>query len=572
MSRWSENFMLLDDIRFSQASLCAALPALTVTPDALLPNAMKIDDIGLDSRQVNEKKAFIALAGSQSDGFHYIDNAIENASPLVFCEREPSAELKQKACMLGASIVTVDGLAEKLPAFLSVLYAPLNTTPSITAVTGTNGKTSVAFLYAQLSLATRQRSASLGTLGLNIVSVNNLSSKTNFKKDSFQADASHQAQLAAKVDAPRFINEHFELGVNTTCDIVSHYKLLRLLAQQHVENYCLEASSHGLEQKRLAGLPIRSAIFTNLTQDHLDYHGSMAQYAQAKRGLLLFSSLNHLVLNADDAESSNWANALAARDLAQASKVQTLWYGLQKSSLPANAQHYCIAQNIHCTPGGIEFTIDSSFGSAKVKAPLLGEFNVLNILAAFGAHLLQGADFEALSAQISQLEGVPGRMELFKPSAVNASLGHKTHGNFIVDYAHTPDALAQSLKAARRHTRGKLLCVFGCGGDRDKTKRPVMGAAAAKHADILVLTQDNSRTEQPQTIVNEIMTGIPNDAKVHVELDREQAVKWAWKCSGADDLVLLAGKGHETYLEINNQRLAYDERALVQRICAEAAL
>jgi UDP-N-acetylmuramoyl-L-alanyl-D-glutamate--2,6-diaminopimelate ligase len=195
---------------------------------------------------------------------------------------------------------------------------------------------------------------------------------------------------------------------------------------------------------------------------------------------------------------------------------------------------------------------------------LLGKFNVANFLAALSAHLIQGLELDALLALTKTLRGVPGRMELFSAKA--------NKGNLIVDYAHTPDALSQALKAARLHTAGQLYCVFGCGGNRDTTKRPLMGKAAEQNSDCVVLTQDNSRDELPDNIIKDIQKGMNNTTPVHVELDRKAAIRWAWDRSQPADLILLAGKGHENYVEIKQQRIAYDERAYAEALCAEVAL
>lgn len=517
--------MQLDNITFNHAQLVAGLNALSVDLTRLTAAALTVTDITFDSREANLQRAFIAFKGSSNDGHDYIADAIKKGCKLVLCEKAPSQELLKVADLSGCSIVNVAHLKQRLANLLGCLFA-LSADVKITAVTGTNGKTSVASLYAQLALAQTAQSACLGTLGLNIYNA-------------------HGGEIALS---------NTQIGINTTPDIISHYKVLTMLAQQGISEYCLEASSHGIEQQRLAGLPINTAIFTNLTQDHLDYHGTLAAYALAKRGLLTIDSVQHVVLNADDAESQHWrANT--------PSDVSIAWYGLSASNMPKDASHYLLATELRYTPAGISFVLTSTWGEANIGSPLFGLFNVSNILAALCALLLQGHTFDALIQQIAKVKGVPGRMELFVNDSVNA--------NMIVDYAHTPDALEQALKAARQHTSGKLICIFGCGGNRDKSKRPLMGAAASHFADVVVLTQDNSRNESPADIICDIQTGISDASSVHVELDRKTAIRWAWKNSTKDDLILVAGKGHEDYLEINNRRLPYSEREFVKQLGAE---
>jgi UDP-N-acetylmuramoyl-L-alanyl-D-glutamate--2,6-diaminopimelate ligase len=424
-----------------------------------------------------------------------------------------------------------------LPIFLKALYLKSAQQTQVTAVTGTNGKTSVAYLYAQLALSTVSASASLGTLGL--------------RKCSKTCSENSQHERLEHIHIDSLCD-----SINTTPDIISQFKVLSLLAEQNILNYCLEASSHGIEQQRLQGMPINCAIFTNLTQDHLDYHGDMATYGAAKRGLLNIDELQYVVVNADDPESSKWQKDADAR-------VKIAWFSIEEKSEINQLEYFAQAKNIQANASGTSFDLYSTWGERRVHLPLLGRFNVANFLAALCAHLMQGRNLNSLLDMTSLIKGVPGRMELF------SMLANK--GNFIVDYAHTPDALQQALQAARMHTNGQLVCVFGCGGNRDVTKRPLMGQAASQYSDMLVLTQDNSRDEEPELIIKDIQKGLNNSTPIHVELDRKKAIRWAWNHSNKADLILLAGKGHEDYVEIKQQRITYDERAYAQQICAEVA-
>lgn len=534
----------LHSIQFTLTSLIAGLEALAIAHQSLRAKALAVRDITLDSRQSNEQTIFIALKGAVADGHDYIENAISNGCKFILCESLPKQRASELAHEHDCELLAVDRLKSRLADLLFSLYlektsetkgtSGTSKLPIITAVTGTNGKTSVASLHAQLALTNAMQSACLGTLGLTL-----------FKREGDQVIVTNVPTAGEST-----------LGLNTTVDIITQYKILALLQQQNIDSYCLEASSHGIEQQRLVGLPISTAIFTNLTQDHLDYHGNMQAYASAKRSLLNYSSISKVVLNADDTESQNWFACLT--------KVTTVaWFALQADKIPDEAEHYCVASKLKFTPSGIEFELSSSWGNALVNCPLLGEFNISNILAALCARLLAGDDFAALITQISRVQGVHGRMELFVNDCQKA--------NVIVDYAHTPDALKQALAAARRHTTGKLFCVFGCGGNRDITKRPIMGEYASRMSDVVVLTQDNTRNESAQQILKDIQAGINNDTHVHVELDRKTAIRWAWQNSDKNDLILLAGKGHEDYLEFDNKRIAYSERAFVRQLFEEAA-
>jgi UDP-N-acetylmuramoyl-L-alanyl-D-glutamate--2,6-diaminopimelate ligase len=513
--------MQLANIRFSGKRLKDALAAIKVEAgDICLDD---INNISFDSRQANASTIFVAVKGHDLNGHDYIQDAVKRACPLVLCEQVPTDG------EYGTQIIQLNDLKTHLPTLLRHLYFSTRHDLKLAAVTGTNGKTSVAYLYAQLALSVTTESASLGTLGLN----------------------------RCRKEGEQIVTESMSDSINTTPDIISQFKVLSLLAEQNIKYSCLEASSHGIEQKRLEDMPINCAIFTNLTQDHLDYHGDMAAYAKAKRGLLSLDEVQYVVINADDPESSNWQQA-APRN------AKAVWLSLDENKLPANGPYYTLAKNISPSASGISFDLFSTWGERRVHLPLLGKFNVANFLAALSAHLIQGLELDALLALTKTLRGVPGRMELFSTKA--------NKGNLIVDYAHTPDALSQALKAARLHTAGQLYCVFGCGGNRDTTKRPLMGKAAEQNSDCVVLTQDNSRDELPDNIIKDIQKGMNNTTPVHVELDRKAAIRWAWDRSQPADLILLAGKGHENYVEIKQQRIAYDERAYAEALCAEVAL
>jgi len=492
-----------------------------------------LDTMSLDSRHTNKTAIFLAVTGTQVSGNDYIDDAYKRGCRFVLAHTSNKAEHlalslhKRQAEKL--VMLSVYNLRQQLGALSEAFYGELSHFTTV-AITGTNGKTSVANLYAQMHSLVNAKSASIGTLGVN---------------------SSNKGQ--AHFVAPT---------INTTPDIVSLYTTYQELKKQQIHSVAIEASSHGLAQNRLASLPINTAIFTNLSQDHLDYHGDMQSYGAAKRKLLDAHGLQHIVLNADDPESLVWAEHAPE-------SVEVFWYSLQQTHF-ANMQSSTSAQNIKgCwvskvkfTKRGSEFTLHSSWGSAELTLGLIGEFNIANMLAAITALLAQKLSFNLIVNNINKLNTVAGRMELFANK--NASI--------LVDYAHTPDALKQALLAARLHTKNKLICVFGCGGDRDKAKRVIMGEIAYELADHVVLTQDNSRSETPMHIIDDILQGFASKQNVEIVLDREQAIAIAWQKSSENDMIVVAGKGHETYMEIAGKRILYNEREVVKKLIATTEL
>lgn len=497
-----------------------------------------INALSIDSRYVNENILFIAVSGIQTSGHKYIDDAAKNGCKLAFVDtqnKQNNGELQLRVVSekYSISLIYIYNLHSQLADVAYIFYTgktarhvSANELVAVSAITGTNGKTSVASLMAQLYSVCGKPCATIGTLGVNMFT--------------------HGAQRKLK-------DTH-----NTTPDIVSLIDMLAHAKDEGCTNAVIEASSHGLAQNRLSKLNIGCAVFTNLSQDHLDYHSSMSSYAKAKRGLLTCSGVNIIVLNYDDAESINWQNDAS-------NKQKLYWFSL--NALPAD-KHGCWAQDIRYSTQGISLVLHANMHGAHesqaVSIELIGAFNVANVLAAITALLAQGTPFSALTKACESITAVAGRMEIFASSKATV----------LVDYAHTPDALKQALLAARVHTQGTLSCIFGCGGNRDVSKRALMGRIAQQHADNIVLTQDNSRCEAPSDIVADIRTGMQatnSDQKISVELDREKAIAQTWQHSKAGDVILVAGKGHEDYIEINNQRIAYNERDVVKELLSKRA-
>ncbi|MEW9797214.1 UDP-N-acetylmuramoyl-L-alanyl-D-glutamate--2,6-diaminopimelate ligase [Alteromonas sp. CYL-A6] len=483
---------------------------------------IRIEGLTLDSREVNTKLAFLAIKGHERDGRDFIPQAISLGARIIMAQADDAARHGELE-MRGSTVII---WLHDLPAMLSSLAAAFYDYPAqkmmSVAVTGTNGKTSVVQLISQLKHALGTRSAAIGTLGSGIYE---------------EADTQWQPTPASM----------------TTPDAIRMQYLLADFAQQDVAHVAFEASSHALVQGRLAQVKTDVAVFTNLTRDHLDYHGTMEAYAEAKRRLLAQPGLSTVVLNGDDPESQNWAAHTP-------SHVDIVWTGVVGDASEKPADRHCFATNVTYHQAGCEFSLISSWGEARVALALLGPFNVRNVLSAIATLLAQGERFNDVIAAVGQLRPVAGRMEVF-PFA--------RHANVIVDYAHTPDALHKVLEAARAHTTAQVWCVFGCGGDRDKGKRPLMGKAAEKDADHIVITTDNSRSEAPEAIARDILAGLAKPDDAVIEPDREKAIRYCLSHAAPDDLIVLAGKGHEAYQIIGNTTTNYNERAVVARLQGE---
>ena len=389
---------------------------------------------------------------------------------------------------------------------------------AVTGITGTNGKTSCAQWLARLLQAAGTPCATIGTLG------------TGFP------------------DALRITGF-------TTPDAVQLQASLAELSDAGARAIAMEVSSHGLEQGRVAGTGFGVAVLTNLTQDHLDYHGTMAEYEAAKALLFQWDGLRAAVINRDDAMGGR----LLAGNAAAVSAPQVIEYGIDgKAGATAARGQWLRATDVRATASGTAFHVDGSFGSADVTTPMIGAFNVSNLLAVLGAALAQGVAWDAALAALRTLTPVEGRMELF--GGHDAPLA-------VVDYAHTPDALVQTLTALRpvaEARQGRLWCVFGCGGDRDATKRPLMGGVAERLADDVVLTSDNPRSEDPRDILEQIADGMQDRSRARLIEDRAAAILHAIKHAAPADVVLVAGKGHEATQEIQGRKRPFSDREHVR--------
>lgn len=444
-----------------------------------------------DSRKVHPEAVFFALPGVASNGWDYLEKVAELGCHTAVV---PAGLALQHSKL---HLIEVADVAELLVRCLHQFFGDMP--KQMVAVTGTNGKSSICYYLAQLAEYAGLKSGLIGTFGIGPL-----------------------AKLSS--------------AEQTTPDLLTLHNTLMALAAQGVDFVAFEASSHALDQGRLHGVPFQAAIFSNLTRDHLDYHGSMAAYAEAKKSLFDFPSVAHSVFCLDD-EYCDF--------MSQDTKAARHYYSLMDDS----ADFY--VQQLAFLPTGCEFQLVYPEGRRKVMLPLLGRFNVQNALAALAAlwHLV--ADKQRLLAGLERLQGAPGRME--KVTLANAPVA-------VVDYAHTPDALKVALQALRDHSAGQLICVFGCGGDRDRGKRPLMMAQAMAHADRVYLTSDNPRTEAVEQILNDAQVGLTSADKLTVIADRREAIAAAIFSASPDDVILIAGKGHENYQDINHVKHHFDDK------------
>ncbi|MDF2445007.1 MAG: UDP-N-acetylmuramoyl-L-alanyl-D-glutamate--2,6-diaminopimelate ligase [Moraxellaceae bacterium] len=459
--------------------------------------AVTVSALALDSRDVRPGMLFLATRGESHDARDFISAAIGAGAAAVFAEQ--GVAWPETTVVGSVPVIAVP----QLPALLGHIAARFFDDPSqqlaVLAVTGTNGKTSVANLLAGALTRLGKKSGVLGTLGNGLY-----------------------GQL--------------EKSTHTTLDACRLQGKLAQFVTQGTQCVAMEASSHGLVQGRLNGTAIRVALFTNLTRDHLDYHGDMDNYAAAKEILFRWPGLQVAVLNADDPAGRRYAEVLPRG-------VRMLSYS-QRTDSHAHIR----ALKIEPTLSGLSLQVATPAGDCEFTTPLLGRFNVSNVLAVMGGLLALDLPLGDIVEALRQAQPVPGRMQSFAGA----------HPTVVVDYAHTPDALEKVLASLREHAAGRLICVFGCGGDRDRGKRPQMGEIAARLADHVVLTSDNPRSESPQAIVEEICGGIGSHPVV-VELDRHRAIHDAVLSAARNDIVLVAGKGHEDYQEVAGVRHAFSD-------------
>ena len=478
----------------------------------------EISGITQDSRKVKRGDVFLACKGHTVNGAEYIDDAIEKgASAVIWQPEADSAPItfssRKSSNGTNIAVIALPDLSEKAGLLASQFYHHPSAHMFVTGFTGTNGKTSCSHFLSQV-LNMDEPSGVIGTLG------NGLFGK-------------------------------LEMATHTTPDAVTCQQWLADMQEAGAKNIAMEVSSHALDQYRVSGVDFDCAVFTNLSRDHLDYHGDMASYLNAKQKLFMTPSLKSAVINIDDDAGLSIQNKIN-------SAVKVITYGIDNTQGKADIY----AEDIHLDRNGIKAKVMTPWGSAELHSHLMGRFNLSNLLAVLSVLLLKGLDLKTAIKRLASIQGVAGRMQCV--SVEGQPL-------VVIDYAHTPDALEQVLVSLNDHTKGNIYCVFGCGGDRDQGKRALMGSVAEKLSNHVVITTDNPRTEDPSVIAKDICTGFKDQSILHIELDRAQAIDYAISHASENDIVLVAGKGHETYQEINGKRYPFNELATVQRYLGVSA-
>lgn len=476
-----------------------------------------VTGVTIDSRAVTSGDCFIALKGTVTDGAHYIKQSISAGAVVVLVDE--TSEVKIDRSDIAVPVVSIKNLIQSVSTIAGRFYSDPSHRLNIAAFTGTNGKTTCSHLYAQLMASVSiagdtVKSAYIGTTGYAMAEP-----ELNNKVNNAFTDKRSGHQL-------------------TTPDAVAAQRILAELANSGSRYIALEASSHSLVQHRLQAVQIDTAVFTNLSRDHLDYHQTIENYAAAKASLFALPSVKTAVINMDDAVGEQIITGLRA-------DIRLLTYSLDNQA----ADIYCT--DITYSASGSSATLQTPWGSGKLKSSLLGEFNVSNLLAVITTACAQGAVLEDCLQVVATLPAVAGRMELIS-STIQPQV--------IVDYAHTPDALEKALCALKPYCEGNLWVLFGCGGNRDIGKRKEMGEVASQYADKVVITNDNPRFEAPEKIAQQILEGISGDIEVEIELDRRRAIATSIIQAEKQDIVLIAGKGHENYQIIENNTIAFSDQ------------
>jgi len=480
---------------------------------------MSISGLALDSRKVQAGDLFMAVAGTRTHGLQHARQAIALGAAAVAWE--PVANnggLAEMAALLPVPVISVPELGQLVGLIADRFYGHPSRGLFMIGVTGTDGKTSTSHYIAQALDRADRRCGVIGTLGYGLYS-----------------------ELVP--------------GTHTTPDALTVQQALLAMQEKGARCVVSEVSSHAMDQGRVRGVDFDVAVLTNLSRDHLDYHGSDTAYAEAKRKLFYMDGLRYAVINADDAFGSALLDAIPPG-------VAPVAYRLENEPLRTRfPAQWVIGRDLQMDAEGMSLAVMSPWGSGVLKCGLLGRFNASNLLAALACLCVAGLPFAEALGRLAETRTVPGRMERFDVGS--------DHPLVVVDYAHTAGALQAVLQSLRAHCRGKLWCVFGAGGDRDRGKRRLMGAAAERHADHLILTDDNPRTEDPQQILGDIRAGLKRPAAASVEHDRARAITRAMAEAGPDDVVLIAGKGHETVQIVGTRALPFSDRERVLAVARE---
>ena len=482
-------------------------------PELLASMGVKITRLVADSRRVKAGDTFVAYPGGQADGRQFIGQAITNGANAVIWEAKKFVWDESWQ----VPNLPVEDLRAQAGDLADLIYDAPSKKLWMVGVTGTNGKTTCSHWIARTLNELGRKSALLGTLGNGLPGA-------------------------------------LQPTLNTTPEAIDVHGLLAEYVKEGVRAAAMEVSSHALAQGRVNAVNYDVALLTNLSRDHLDFHGDMRSYATAKRRLFDWDHLKHAVLNLDDPFGAELAEAL--RD----AKVEVIGYGLGEEALRLAERlgiRMVFGSELQMDAQGMTLHVHSSWGGTAMRSRLIGRFNAENLLGVLAVLLVSGIELSAAVRELEQQKAVAGRMQ---------TLGGKDKPTVVVDYAHTPDALEKVLQALNEVTKsvnGKVICVFGCGGDRDRGKRPMMGTVASKLADECIVTSDNPRSESPKAIIDAILFGM--EGKYQVIEDRANAITRAVDMARAGDTVLIAGKGHEDYQEINGVKLPFSDSEVVRR-------
>lgn len=508
------------------SALLARLNCINIELSAF--NDVLIDGMSLDSRAIQSGMLFIALQGTQQHGLRFAASAINNGAEAILWE---SSSQKMPLPETNIPLIEVSNLSAQLGDLADYFYQNPSHSMHMIGITGTDGKTSVSHFVAQA--LKDDPCAVIGTIGIGLPAT-------------------------------------MQKATHTTPDAISVHKTLSEQQSNGVKSVAMEVSSHALDQGRVNGVAFDTAILTNLTRDHLDYHKTVEAYAAAKAKLFHWSDLTQVVLNLDDDFGRRLYQELASSTLTR------IAYRIADQTDVKAQEHELIATNAHFDHTGIHADIvvdhDGSRQVYPLSASVLGRFNLSNLLASLGALLSRGLTIQQAIQKVQTVTTVPGRMQKVALNDERLQADFLT----VIDYAHTPGALASALQALREHTAGKVICVFGCGGDRDIGKRPLMATAVEQYADTVIVTDDNPRSESPDSIFNDIKTGFTTMHSIVFEHDRAKAIRLSIDLAEAGDVVLIAGKGHETEQLFANHRIEFSDyehaqQALIKRLETESA-
>lgn len=507
--------MMMQHIEMAPMRLAQLFPLMNLSEEV---GNIGVRGFSIDSRMIEPGYVFVATEGVNVHGKHYIPQAIERgaAAVLIRAEVQSSVYIENDT-----PIISLVDMEKKLSGIVGQFYGHPTKSSVVVGITGTNGKTTCSQLYAQLSALSGRVTGVMGTNGYG-----NCSLKHNSKS------ATHLSLTSTGM---------------TTPDAIRVQAICAELTAAGSRNIVMEVSSHGIEQSRVAAVDFDGAIFTNLSHDHLDYHGDMETYGAVKTQLFTLPSLKFAVINLDDPFSTQLLSKIAPN-------VRVITYSILNPSADL------FLSEIRYQAAATDATLHCRLGSFSLSSQLVGEFNLSNLLAVLGAFYPEEAteksveEFSKLVLLAQYLVPVMGRLE---------SVANRVNRQVVVDYAHTPDALKNVLLAVKKNAKAQVICVFGCGGDRDKEKRPAMARMAEKYADVVIVTSDNPRTENPQQIIDDVCRGFLGK-NYQVAIDRKEAITAAITYSSKNDVVLIAGKGHEDYQLIGNKKIPFSDQSIAR--------